>query len=130
MTPPGNGIITVRSAGSVEATAAKLAGLLQAKGVKLFADINHSGEAANVGLAMRATRLLIFGNPIAGTPLMVASPSIAIDLPLKILIHEDAEGVVWLSYNSAAYLGERHGVPNELLRNIAVVEALASAAAA
>jgi uncharacterized protein (DUF302 family) len=129
MTPAGNGILTRRSSHTVEQTAAKLTGILHAKGVKLFADIDHSGEAASAGLTMRPTRLLIFGNPVAGTPLMVAAPSIAIDLPLKILIHEDADGVVWLSYNSAAYVGERHGLPPELLRNIAVVETLATAAA-
>jgi uncharacterized protein (DUF302 family) len=80
-------------------------------------------------MEMRPTKLLIFGNPKAGTPLMLAAPSIAIDLPLKILIWEDGQGKVWLSYNSPAYLQERHGVPQELLQNIAVVEALAEAAA-
>ncbi len=129
MSTADNGIVTRRGTHSVEATAAKLAGILQAKGIKLFADVDHSGEAAKAGLSMRPTRVLIFGNPVAGTPLMVAAPSIAIDLPLKVLIHEDADGTTWLSYNSAAYLGDRHGVPSDLLRNIAVVDALVAAAA-
>jgi uncharacterized protein (DUF302 family) len=92
----------------------------------LFALIDHSGEAAQVGMKMPPTKLLIFGNPKAGTPLMQASPSSAIDLPLKILIWEDTEGKVWVSYNSPAYLRDRHGLPEELLRNISIVETLAA----
>jgi len=114
---------------SVDATVEKLKGILQAKGVALFALVDHSGEAEKVGLKMRPTKLLIFGSPKAGTPLMVASPSIAIDLPLKILIAEDAEGKVWVSYNAPQYLKERHNLPENLLQNIAVIEALATAAA-
>jgi uncharacterized protein (DUF302 family) len=91
--------------------------------------VDHSGEAAKVGMKMRPTKLLIFGNPRAGTPLMQASPSIAIDLPLKILIWEDAAGKVWVSYNSPSCLRERHHLPEELERNIAVVETLAADAA-
>ena len=102
---------------------------MRAKGIALFALVDHSGEAAKVGMKMRPTKLLIFGNPKAGTPLMQASPSIAIDLPIKILIWEDAAGEVWVSYNSAAYLRERHHLPEELERNIAVVETLAAEAA-
>lgn len=130
MTLASNGIVTQRSAHSVGATAEKLATILQAKGVKLFADVDHAGEAARVGLNMPPTRLLIFGNPVVGTPLMLAAPSVAIDLPLKILIHEDGEGATWLSYNSAEWIGERHGLPPELLQNIAVVANLAAAAGA
>jgi uncharacterized protein (DUF302 family) len=129
MTTNDNGIVTLRSKHSVEETAAKLTVILRAKNVKLFADVDHGGEAAKVGLSMPPTRLLIFGNPVAGTPLMVAAPSAAIDLPLKVLIREDSAGDVWISYNSAAYLGERHGLPEVLWKNIAVVEALAAAAA-
>jgi uncharacterized protein (DUF302 family) len=92
----------------------------------LFALVDHSGEAEKVGIKMRPTKLLIFGSPKAGTPLMLAAPSIAIDLPLKILIWEDARGKAWVSYNSPAYLQERHNVPPELIQNIAVVEALAA----
>ena len=91
----------------------------------LFALIDHSGEAEKAGMKMRPTKLLIFGSPEAGTPVMLAAPSIAIDLPLKILIWEDSQGKVWVSYNSPAYLQERHGVPQDLVRNIAVVETLA-----
>ena len=123
-----NGIINKPSNHSVDETVARLEGILQAKQVTLFALVDHSGEAAKVGLAMRPTKLLIFGNPKGGTPLMVAAPSIAIDLPLKILVWEDGQGKVWLSYNSSEYLKERHNLPPELLQNIAVVETLAAKA--
>ncbi len=125
MTPhTDNGIIDARSQHSVEQTVERLTALLHAKGVTLFALVDHSGEAAKLGMKMLPTKLLIFGNPKAGTPLMLAAPSVAIDLPLKILVWEDAQGRAWLSYNSPAYLQERHGVPEALLPNIAVVEAL------
>jgi uncharacterized protein (DUF302 family) len=123
------GIVDVPSHHSVDETVGRLEEILRAKGVTLFALVDHSGEAAKVEMAMRPTKLLLFGNPKAGTPLMLAAPSLAIDLPLKILVWEDAEGKVWVSYNSPAYLRERHGLPEELLQNIAVVEALAAAAA-
>jgi len=126
---PESGIVTEPSSHSVEMTVQKLDEWLQAKGVKLFALVDHSREAEKVGMHMRPTMLLIFGNPKAGTPLMLASPSIAIDLPLKILVWEDNQGKVWVSYNSPAYLQARHAVPPELLANIAVVKALAAAAA-
>jgi uncharacterized protein (DUF302 family) len=122
------GIVNRPSKSSVDATVEKLKQILQAKGVALFALVDHSGEAEKVGMTMRPTKLLIFGNPKAGTPLMLAAPSIAIDLPLKILVWEDAEGKVWISYNSPTYLKERHGLPQELLTNIAVVETLAAKA--
>jgi uncharacterized protein (DUF302 family) len=124
-----NGIITLPSKRSVDETAENLIGILQARGVTLFAVIDHSGEAAKVGMKMPPTKLLIFGNPKGGTPLMLAAPSSAIDLPLKILVAEDAAGKVWVSYNSPAYLRERHGFPENLLQNIAVVETLAAKAA-
>jgi len=124
-----NGIVTIPSHQSVGQTVQKLEGLLQAKGVKLFAVVDHSGEAEKAGMQMRPTKLLIFGNPKAGTPLMVASPSIAIDLPLKILVWEDPSGKVWLSYNASGYLQARHGLPHDLVQNIAVVEELAAKAA-
>jgi uncharacterized protein (DUF302 family) len=123
-----NGIINKPSNHSVNETVEKLKGILQAKGVALFALVDHSGEAEKVGMKMRPTKLLIFGSPKAGTPLMLAVPSIAIDLPLKILVWEDAQGKVWVSYNSPAYLQQRHGLPQELLQNIAVVETLATKA--
>ena len=122
----GNGIVDIPSAHSVEETLEKTKQILHAKGIKQFAAIDHSGEAEKAGLKMPPTKLLIFGSPKAGTPLMLAAPSAAIDLPLKILIWEDANRSVWVSYNSPAYLEERHNIPAELLGNIAVVEALAA----
>jgi uncharacterized protein (DUF302 family)/uncharacterized membrane protein YidH (DUF202 family) len=103
--------------------------ILQAKNVKVFTIVDHSGEAEKAGLKMPNTKLLIFGNPKAGTPLMLASPSVALDLPLKILVAEDAGGKVWISYNSPGYLQQRHNLPAELLPNIAVIEGLAANAA-
>ena len=123
------GIVVKPSNHTVEQTVDRLKNILQSKGVALFALIDHSGEAEKVGMKMPPTKLLIFGSPKAGTPLMLAAPSIAIDLPLKILISEDAQGKVWVSYNSPVYLQERHGLPSELLQNIAVVETLATKAA-
>ena len=123
-----NGLIHLPSQHSVDDTVQRLQSLLREKGINLFAVIDHSGEAEKVGLPMNPTTLLIFGNPKGGTPLMIAAPSVAIDLPLKILVAQDADGKVWVSYNSPAYLKERHNLPAELLQNIAVVEALATAA--
>src|SRR6202046_1270219 len=123
------GIVRIPSHHSVDETVDKLKTILQSKGVTLFALIDHSGEAEKVGMKMPPTKLLIFGNPKGGTPLMLAAPSIAIDLPLKILVWQDGTGKVWISYNSPAYLQERHGLPAELLANIAVVETLAAKAA-
>jgi|SRR5579863_7476284 len=123
------GIVSVPSNHSVDQTVENLKAILLAKGVKLFALIDHSGEAEKAGMQMRPTKLLIFGNPKAGTPLMLASPSIAIDLPLKILVWEDHDGRVWISYNSPAYLQARHNLPQDLVENIAVADSLASKAA-
>ena len=123
-----NGIVDIPSNHSVDQTVEKLKSILAAKDVTLFALVDHSGEAEKAGMKMRPTKLLVFGSPKAGTPLMFAAPSVAIDLPLKILIWEDSGGKVWVSYNSPAYLEERHGLPNELLQNIAVVETLAAKA--
>jgi len=129
MAPAKNkGIIDKPSNHSVEQTVEKLNSILRSKGVTLFALVDHSGEAEKVGMKMRPTKLLIFGSPKAGTPLMLAAPSAGIDLPLKILVWEDGQGKVWVSYNSLDYLRERHGLPQELLQNIAVVETLASKA--
>ena len=123
-----NGVVSKPSKYSVEETLERLKRTLEAKEATVFALVDHSGEAEKAGLKMRPTKLVIFGSPKAGTPLMLAAPSSAIDLPLKILIWEDGEGKVWVSYNSPAYLQERHGFPEELVRNIAVVESLAAAA--
>jgi len=124
-----NGIISLPSNYPVEQTVENFKKILAVKGVALFALIDHSGEAEKAGLHMRPTKLLIFGNPKGGTPLMLASPSIAIDLPLKILVWEDDAGKVWLSYNTAAYLQQRHQLPEEFLPVLAGVETLAAKAA-
>jgi uncharacterized protein (DUF302 family) len=122
------GIVDKPSRHSVDETVDRLKNILQTKGLTLFALVDHSGEAERVGMKMPPTKLFIFGSPKAGTPLMLAAPSIAIDLPLKILVWQDPEGKAWVSYNSPAYLQQRHGVPQELLQNIAAVEALATKA--
>jgi len=122
------GIASRPSNHSVDQTVDRLKKILQSKGVTLFAVIDHSGEAEKVGMKMPPTKLLIFGSPKAGTPLMLAAPTIAIDLPLKILVSEDNQGKVWLSYNTAEYLKDRHGLPENLLQNIAVVSSLADQA--
>jgi uncharacterized protein (DUF302 family) len=121
-----NGIVHKPSNHSVDETLRKLQAILEEKGIAVFAMIDHSGEAQKVGMKMRPTKLLIFGNPKGGTPLMLAAPSIAIDLPLKILVWEDDQGKAWVSYNSPEYLAERHGLPQQLLQNIAFVETLAA----
>lgn len=126
---PENGILRIASNHSVDETVARLQGILQAKGVKLFTVVDHSGEAADAGLKMPNTKLLIFGNPKAGTLLMLASPSAALDLPLKILVAEDGVGKVWISYNAPSYLQARHKLPPDLLPKIAIIEALAAKAA-
>jgi len=129
--PPSrdSGIIDTPSNHSVDETVEKLKGILQAKGVTLFALVDHSGEAEKVGMKMRPIKLLIFGNPKAETPLMLAAPRSAIDLPLKILVWEDVQGKVWVTYNSPIYLQERHNLPPALLQNIGGVEKLATSAA-
>jgi uncharacterized protein (DUF302 family) len=122
---PKNGIIHKPTKHSVDQAVEKLKSILQAKGIALFAVVDHSGGAQEVGMKMLPTKLVIFGSPKAGTPLMLASPSSAIDLPLKILIWEDAQGKVWVTYNDPTYLQERHSLPQELLQNISVIETLA-----
>ena len=119
-----NGLVHVASSRSVPETLKKLQTTLEARGLKVFALIDHSGEAEKAGLKMRPTQLLIFGSPKGGTPLMVAAPTLAIDLPLKALIWEDAAAKVWISYNSPEYLQQRHSVPADLMNNIAGVGAL------
>jgi uncharacterized protein (DUF302 family) len=128
-TNSSNGIVSIPSNHSVDETVIRIKNTLQSKGITLFALVDHSGEAEKAGLKMPNTKLLIFGNPKGGTPLMLASPSIAIDLPLKILVAEDAQGKASISYNSSEYLKDRHGLPADLLQNIAVVALLAKNAA-
>jgi uncharacterized protein (DUF302 family) len=124
----GNGLLQVASPYAVDETVKRLESVLAQGGVQAFALIDHSGEAEKVGMKMRPTKLVIFGNPKAGTPLMVAAPTLAIDLPLKALVWEDAGGKVWVSYNSPEYLEQRHGVPEDLIKNIAVAGALVAKA--
>jgi uncharacterized protein (DUF302 family) len=118
------GIVDVASRYSVPETLARLQSILKEKGITIFALIDHSGEAEKAGLQMRPTQVLIFGSPKGGTPLMIASPRLAIDLPLKALAWQDEQGQVWLSYNSPEYLQERHGFPEELVKNIAGIAGL------
>lgn len=127
--PKENGLVTLGSQRSVDEIVTSLSAVLKAKGITLFAVVDHSGEAARVGLAMRPAKLLLFGDPKAGTPLMLAAPSSAIDLPLKILVWQDESGTTQITYNSPAYLGARHGIPDGLLKNISGIETLAAKAA-
>lgn len=119
------GIVDRPSNYSVDRTVERLKEILRSKDVTLFALIDHSGEAQKAGMKMPPTKLLIFGSPKAGTPLMQAAPSIALDLPLKLLVWEDPHGKTWISYNSAEYLKERHELPEDLFQGVAVTEALA-----
>jgi len=121
---PDNGMVHLGSPYSVPDTVKRLESVLAARGLTVFAHIDHSGEADHIGLKMRPTQVIIFGSPQSGTPLMVASPTLAIDLPLKALVWEDANGKVWLSYNSPEYLKTRHNIPDNLVKNIAGAGAL------
>ncbi|MBV9267002.1 MAG: DUF302 domain-containing protein [Acidobacteriaceae bacterium] len=123
----GNGIVTERTSRPVEEVVRHFEELLAQKGIKLFAIVDHSGEAAKVGLEMHPTKLLIFGSSKMGTPVMLASPSSAIDLPLKVLVAESANGEVQVSYNSASFLQRRHGIPDDLVRPLASVADLVKA---
>ncbi len=118
---PDNGMIHLSSPHSVAETLTRLDSVLQSRGLNVFARIDHSGEAQKAGMKMHPTQLIIFGSPKGGTPAMVASPTLAIDLPLKALVWEDAGGKVWVSYNSAEYLKHRHNIPDELVKNIAAI---------
>jgi uncharacterized protein (DUF302 family) len=121
---PDNGMIHLSSPHSVPETLDRLKALVQKRGLTIFAEIDHSGEAAKVGLTMQEAKLLIFGSPKSGTPVMITSPTVALDLPLKGLIWQDAKGGVWLTYNSPEYLQQRHQIPSELVPNIAGVRAI------
>jgi uncharacterized protein (DUF302 family) len=130
MQPPAdNGVVTIPSNHSVDDTVSRVQELLRDKGIALFALVDHSGEAAKVGMPMRPTKLLIFGSPRAGTPVMIASPRAAIDLPLKLLVWEDAGGKVGISYNAVEYLRDRHQIPAEMVANIGAAAVLAAKAA-
>lgn len=119
-----NGLVRIASPRSVPETLQRLEEILRSKGMTIFARIDHSGEAAKVGLEMHPTQVLLFGSPKGGTPVMVVTPSVAIDLPLKALVAEDDQGKVWITYNSPEYLQQRHGIPEELVKNLAGAEAL------
>ena len=124
-TPPSvEGIITKSSPFSVEETPERFQEALRSRGFTLFAHINHSGEAQRVGLTMQEAHVLIFGNPKGGTPLMIASPLLALDLPLKVLIWQGNAGHVWVSYTNPAYLAARYAIPQELVGNIAGIDGL------
>jgi uncharacterized protein (DUF302 family) len=114
-----NGLVQVAGHYSVEETVRRLQAAFAGKGLQVFAVVDHSGEAEKAGLKMRPTKVVIFGSPKVGTPLMVAAPSLAIDLPLKALVAEDAAGKVSVTYNSPEYLQQRHGVPTDLIKNLA-----------
>ena len=119
-----NGLIRAASRYAVDETLRRLRQAFAGKGLQIFVEIDHSGEAEKVGLKMPPTKVLIFGSPKAGTPLMVAAPSLAIDLPLKVLVAEDTEGRVSVTYNDPEYLRARHGFPAELTKNLAGAGAL------
>jgi len=125
-----NGLVHLSSPYSISETTKRLESTLQAKNIAIFCHVDHSGEAEKVGMKMHPTQLLVFGNPKGGTPLMLAAPTVAIDLPLKALIWEDAGNKVWVTYNSAEYLQQRHSVPPELVKNIAILGDLLKAVVA
>jgi uncharacterized protein (DUF302 family) len=119
-----NGLVHIPSPYAVAETLQRLEAMLKSKGLTIFARVDHSGEAAKVGMQMRPTQLLIFGSPKGGTPVMLAAPSVAIDLPLKALVWEDEHGKVWISHISPEYLQQRHGIPEALVGNLAGAGAL------
>jgi len=125
---PDNGMVHLKSPYSFAETFQRVESLLEEKGLKIFSVVDHSSEAEKAGLKMHPTRVILFGSPKGGTPLMVASPTLAIDLPLKALIWEDAGGKVWVSYNSPDYLQQRHNVPLDLIKNISGAGQLLQAA--
>jgi uncharacterized protein (DUF302 family) len=119
------GLVSLLGNPDVDATVEKLKSILLASKITLFAVVDHSGEAEKAGLQMRNTKLVIFGSPLLGTPLMVAAPTAALDLPLKILVYEDGDGRTWIAYNDPEYLRERHGFTRELMANIAGIAKIA-----
>jgi uncharacterized protein (DUF302 family) len=123
------GVARLRSVDGVEATYARLRDEVARRGLTIFAEIDFARDAAAAGLAMPPSRLLVFGNPRAGTPLLQASPSLAVDLPLKVAVWQDASGQTWVGYNTPEYLGSRHRVPDALLPNIGAIRPIAETAA-
>ncbi len=129
-TRPTNGVVHRRSSRPVAETVDRLAAAIRAAGAKLFFVVDHSGEAQRVGMSLRGTKLLVFGNPVGGTPAMVASPLAALDLPLKVLVWMDDDGAVWMSYLDAAWLAARHGLATELAAPLSAVDSLTAQVAA
>jgi len=125
-----DGIVKVQTAQSVQRAMDRLQGLVEAQGLLVFARIDFSRDAALAGQIMRPTELLIFGSPKAGTPLMVDTPSVALDLPLKVLVAQDETGLTWYSYNDPAYLQARHGFCETMIKNIAGIKSFVEQAAA
>jgi len=125
---PDNGIVRVLSALSFDETYSRLESAVKSRGLHVFATIDFTGDAKRAGMKMKPTRLLIFGNPRAGTPLMEAAPSVALDFPLKVLVAEDSGGKAWVSYNSPEYLRARHNIPVDLLKNISGIESVVESA--
>jgi len=123
-TSDDSGMAHVRSPLSVPDTVQRLENIMKERGLTVFARIDFSGDAGKAGLTMRPTQMLIFGNPKAGTPVMIAAPSAAIDLPLKALVWLDDDGAVWVTSNTPEYVKKRHGIPDDLVKNIAGVAAL------
>jgi uncharacterized protein (DUF302 family) len=126
----GHGIEKFASPRNFADTITHFESLLAARGLQLFAKIDFTSDAKKSGLEMPPTQLLIFGNPKGGTPVMVAAPQSALDLPLKVLVSQDAAGKVWLTYNTPEYLTERHAIPADLVKNIAGIRPLVQAATA
>lgn len=124
-----NGVVQVISAHSFADTFERLKSVVMSHGLTVFATINFSDDAEHAGLKMNPARLLIFGNPKAGTPLMIAAPTLALDFPLKVLVSQDENRKVWVSYNSPLYLKERHNIPDELLKNISGIVSIVDSAA-
>ena len=127
--PLDTGITRITSTHSVAQTMERLESLLKERGVMIFARIDFSGDAARAGLSLRPEQLLIFGNPKAGTPLMQSVPAAGLDLPLKALVWEDAEGHTQIAYNDPHYIIRRHGLDAALAANLAVVVPLIERAA-
>lgn len=128
--PAPEGIVSKASRFPVAETVDRLEATITATGLTIFDRIDHSDEAARVGLTMHPAHVLLFGSPRAGTPLMVASPLLALELPLRTLVWQDAAGKVWVSYTSPAYLAARYAIPDALLTNIAGIEGVVAAALA
>lgn len=129
MMPLDQGLVHLSSTRSVLDTMSVFESIVVRRGLRIMARIDHAEEAAKVGMTMLPAALLIFGDPLSGTPVMIASPTAAIDLPLKVLVWQDAEGRVWISHNSPSYLQERHEIPHSGMKNIAGITSICEAAA-